>query len=45
MLEEWDRNPLSRLLTEDEFLAVSNPAPAVISDLMRLLKRVLFAGQ
>jgi hypothetical protein len=43
--QQWDRNPLSRLLTEDEFSVVSNPVPGVVSDLMGLLKRVFFAGK
>ena len=43
--QEWDRNPLSRVISEDEFSVVSNPIPGVVSDLMNLLKRVFFAGK
>jgi hypothetical protein len=35
--QKWDRDPLSRVLTEDEFSVVSNPVPGVVSDLMALL--------
>jgi hypothetical protein len=44
-LENWSRNPLSHFLTEDEFRSLGNPAPGVVSDLMRLLKQVLLMKQ
>ncbi len=41
MLENWSQTPLSRLISEDEFSSMANPAPGVVSDLIRLLKRAL----
>jgi hypothetical protein len=40
MLENWSRTPLSKLLTEDEFCSMANAAPGVVSDLIRLLRRL-----
>ncbi len=37
-LKDWSRNPASRHLTEDQFQELGNPAPAVIANLVHLLK-------
>jgi hypothetical protein len=40
-LRDWSRNPASRRLTEDQFRDLSNPAPGVVADLLRLLNLTL----
>jgi hypothetical protein len=39
--ETGPRNPASRRLTEDQFRDLSNPAPGVVADLLRLLNLTL----
>jgi predicted Rossmann-fold nucleotide-binding protein len=41
MLQHWSHNPVSRFLTQDQFRDLANPAPAVVADLVRLLKLAL----
>jgi hypothetical protein len=38
----WNSSPLSKLLSEDDFECLGNPIPEVVTDLIRLLKKVLF---
>lgn len=40
-LQDWSHNPASRLLSEDQFRDLSNPAPGVVAGLVRLLKLML----
>jgi hypothetical protein len=37
LLQDWKNNSLSSLLSQDEFLSIADPAPGVISNLVKLL--------